>query len=311
MQRRTLLRALASTSLGGAVLAAGSGRALAKAEPRGGRGRPDSPPAAIETRDGVRLFLRDWGEGRPVVFVHGWSLASDAWQYQMIDLAGRGLRCVAYDRRGHGRSSDPGRGFDYDSMADDLAAVLDQLDLRHVVLVGQSMGAGDAVRYLTRHGARRVERLVLVSPATPFLLKAPDNPDGVEQRVFDAVRAKLSADLPKWMADNSPPYFLPETPPETFQWGFRIGYQASLKALVDGYRTLSETDLRADLRAIAIPTVVIHGDRDHSAPLDFTGRRTAALIPGAELRVYEGAPHGLFVTHRERLNRDLAEIAGR
>lgn len=311
MLRRTLLRALASTSLGGAVLAAGGSRALARTKPRPVGGRREATPAAIETRDGVRLFLRDWGEGRPVVFVHGWSLASDAWQYQMIDLSGRGLRCVAYDRRGHGRSSDPGRGFDYDSLADDLAEVLDRLDLRRVVLVGQSMGAGDAVRYLTRHGAGRVDRLVLVSPATPFLLKAPDNPDGVERRVFDAIRAKLCTDLPKWMADNAPPYFLPETPPVTFQWGSRISYQASLKALVDGYRTLTETDLRPDLRALATPTVVIHGDRDASAPLDFTGRRTAALIPGAELRVYEGAPHGLYITHRERLNRDLAEIAGR
>lgn len=308
MFRRDLLKMLASTSFGAGILAAGDrGSARAAAGPAASAKR--APAAEIETDDGTRLFLRDWGAGRPLVFVHGWSLASEAWQYQMIHLAGRGLRCVAYDRRGHGRSSDPGRGYDYDRLADDLAAVIEGLDLRHVVLVGQSMGAGDVVRYLARHGGRRVDRVVLVSPATPFLLKTADNPDGVDRRHFDAVIAKLCADLPKWMADNAAPYFLPETPPETFQWGFRMGYQASLKALVDGYRTLTETDLRPELRALKTPTVVIHGDRDHSAPLELTGRRTAALIPACELRVYEGAPHGLFITHMDRLNRDLEQIA--
>ena len=284
-------------------------RALSEPPRTATGGRELKRPAFLETNDGVRLVLRDWGTGRPVVFVHGWSLASDAWQYQMLDLCARGLRCVCYDRRGHGRSSDPGRDYDYDHFADDLAAVLDQLDLRNVVLVGQSMGAGDVARYLTRHGARRIDRLVLVSPATPYLLKAPDNPDGIDRKVFDGVIARMTADVPKWMADNSPPYFLPETSPETFQWGFRLGWQASLKALVDSYRALTETDLRADFRAVRLPTVILHGDHDHSAPIDFTGRRTAALIPGAELRVYEGAPHGMFITHRERLSRDLAEIA--
>ncbi len=211
MRRRELLQVLASTSAGAGLVALGGGSAVARSL-GGARAAADrARPGAIETKDGVRLFVRDWGRGRPVVFVHGWSLSSEAWQYQMLPLAAAGLRSVAYDRRGHGRSDDPGRGFDYDTMADDLAAVFARLDLRHAVLVGQSMGAGDAVRYLRRHGASRVDRLVLVSPALPFLLKTDDNPDGIERQVFDHVIATFCADLPKWMRDNAPPYFVPET----------------------------------------------------------------------------------------------------
>jgi pimeloyl-ACP methyl ester carboxylesterase len=285
MQRRHLLTAIAAAATANAA-----------------------PIPFIETNDRTTLFHKDWGTGRPVLFVHGWALNSDMWQYQMIHLAGQGFRCVAYDRRGHGRSSDPGRGYDYDTLADDLASVMERLNLRDAVLVGHSMGAGEVVRYLTRHGAKRVSRALLVAPALPFILKTADNPDGVDKEVLDTVRGRFCTDFPKWLADNAPPFFLPETSPEMVQWGVRMALQTSLKALVDSNHADTETDFRAEMRRIATPTLIIHGDSDHSAPLDFTGRRAAKLIPVSELKVYEGAPHGLFITHMDRLNRDLLEF---
>ena len=282
MQRRNFLTAFAAAATAGAA-----------------------PISFIETNDRTTLFHKDWGSGRPVVFLHGWALNSDMWQYQMIHLANQGFRCIAYDRRGHGRSSDPGRGYDYDTLAGDLASVMERLDLRDAVLVGHSMGAGEVVRYLTRYGTKRVSRALLLAPTLPFILKTEDNPDGVDRHVLDTVRARYCTDFPKWLADSAPPFFLPETSPEMVQWAVRMALQASLKALVDANRTDTEADFRPEMRKIATPTLIIHGDRDHSAPLDFTGRRTAKLIPGSELKVYEGAPHGLFITHMERLNRDL------
>ncbi len=282
MQRRNFLTAFAAAATAGAA-----------------------PISFIETNDRTTLFHKDWGTGRPVVFLHGWALNSDMWQYQMIHLANQGFRCIAYDRRGHGRSSDPGRGYDYDTLAGDLASVMERLDLRDAVLVGHSMGAGEVVRYLTRYGTKRVSRALLVAPSLPFILKTEDNPDGVDKSLLDTFRAQICRDFPKWLADNAPPFFLPETSPEMVQWAVRMALQASLKALVDANRTDTEADFRPEMRKIATPTLIIHGDRDHSAPLDFTGRRTAKLIPGSELKVYEGAPHGLFITHMERLNRDL------
>jgi pimeloyl-ACP methyl ester carboxylesterase len=262
----------------------------------------------IVTRDGANLFYKDWGNGKPVVFVHSWALDSDMWQYQMIHLAGQGLRCVAYDNRGHGRSSDPGQGYDYDTLADDLAAALDHLNLRDVSLVSHSMGCGVVVRYLSRHGSRRVARAALVAPTTPFLLKTEDNPDGLDKRIFEQLRAMWRRDFPKWLADNAGPFFRPETSPEMIQWGLKMGMRASLKAVIDCNRAVTETDFRAELTKITMPALIIHGDQDVSAPLELTGRKTAQLIPGGRLKVYEGAPHGLFITHMDRLNRDLHDF---
>jgi pimeloyl-ACP methyl ester carboxylesterase len=225
------------------------------------------------------------------------------WQYQMVHLAERGFRTIAYDNRGHGRSSDPGRGFDYDTLADDLASVIEQLDLRELVLVGHSMGAGQVVRYLTRHGASRVRKALLLAPS----MRPADNPDSADKQ--DKLRALLCADLPKWLAGAAPSFFSAETSPEMVQWGVRMCLQASLKALVETNRADVRTDFRTELRRISTKTLIIHGDRDHSAPIDLTGRRVAQLIPGAELKVYEGAPHGLFITHMDRLNRDLVDFA--
>jgi pimeloyl-ACP methyl ester carboxylesterase len=218
------------------------------------------------------------------------------------------LRCVAYDHRGHGRSSDPGQGYDYDTLAGDLATVIEQLDLRDITLVAHSMGCGAAVRHLSRHGADRIARVALVSPTLPFILKTEDNPDGVDKTVLERVRAKFSKDFPKWLADNAPPFFTPETSPAMIQWGINMCLQASLKALIDCNRTGAETDFRAELPKITAPTLIIHGDKDVSAPLEFTGRKTARLIPGSRLKVYEGAPHGLMFTHMDRFNRDLHDF---
>ena len=259
----------------------------------------------VDTPDRQQLFFKDWGSGPPVVFLAAWALPSDMWDYQMVPLSENGLRCIAYDRRGHGRSSHAGTGYDYDTLADDLAAVIEGLGLREITLVGHSMGGGEVVRYLSRHGAKRVARAVLVAPSTPFILKTADNPDGVDKSVFESLRAMWSKDLPKWLAENARPFFTPETSTEMIQWGVRMCQQASLKALLDCNRADTETDFRAELPKITVPTLIIHGDKDVSTPLELTGRKTARLIPGSQLEVYEGAPHGLMFTHMDRLNRDL------
>jgi pimeloyl-ACP methyl ester carboxylesterase len=272
-------------------------------------------PGFIRTADGVDLFHREWGKDRgrrkPVVFVSSWSLPSDSWWYSMLPLSERGHRCVAYDRRGHGRSTDPGTGYDFDTLADDLAAVLDALDLTGATLVGHSMACGEIVRYLARHGSARVARIVLVSTTTPLLLKTQDNPDGFEASVFEEVRNRqFMRDFPQWVEDNLRPFALPETPAPILDWVRGMALTASLQAVVELNRSLSTTDFREDLRRIDVPALLIHGDRDVSSPIGLTALRTAELLPGAVLKVYEGAPHGLFVTHPERLNADIETFIG-
>ncbi len=267
-------------------------------------------PSFVRTADGVNLFYRDWGQGEPIVFVASWSLPSDSWNYQMLALSEQGFRCVAFDRRGHGRSSDPGRGYDFDTLANDLAAVLDVLDLRGVTLVGHSMGPGEIVRYLTRHGGDRVARIALLGATTPLLFRTADNPDGIDASYFEAFRRdELMRDFPKWIEDNFPPFVTPETSPQMRDWVGGMALRTSGKALLDTNRAVTTADFREELPKITVPTLVIHGDRDVTAPLDITGRRTADLVPDAKLQVYEGAPHGLFVTHIDRLNQDLLDFA--
>ncbi len=259
----------------------------------------------IEAKDGTALFYKDWGAGKNIVFISSWGMNSEMWQYQMTPMVNDGFRCVAYDRRGHGRSAQPSDGYDYDTLADDLRAVLEELDLRDVTLVGHSMAAGEIVRYLSRHGRERVARIVLVAPTTPFVLKTADNTDGVPKEAFDQVRAQIGQDFPKWLADNARPFFVAETSQAMMDWVLRMMTLTSLKALLDCNTAFVETDFRAELPNIKVPTLIIHGDKDASTPLDLTGRRTAQLVPGAQLKVYEGAPHGLMFTHIERFNRDL------
>jgi non-heme chloroperoxidase len=306
VNRRDLLQAVTS-AVGGAGLIAVDPEGVwangaGSAHPKGMS--PASGPF-IETRDRAMLFYKDWGAGRPVLFVHSWAANTSLWQYQMIDLSSRGFRCIAYDQRGFGRSSDPGRGYDYDTLADDLAEVIEKLDLHEVALVGHSMGCGEIVRYVSRHGAARISRAVLVAPTLPFILKTADNPDGVDKSSLEQLRAGWVKDFPKWLGDNARPFFTAETSPEMVQWGVTMGLQASLKALVDCNHSVTGTDFRAELPKFTVPTLIVQGDADASARVEFTGQRTARLIPGCQLKVYEGAPHGLMFTHIDRLNADL------
>jgi pimeloyl-ACP methyl ester carboxylesterase len=256
------------------------------------------------TADAAGLFIREWGGGRPVVFVHGWAVNCDIWQYQMMALAPH-AHCVAYDKRGHGRSGERASGYDYDTLADDLAEVMERLDLKDVVLVGHSMGPAEIVRYLSRHGSARVSRLVLISPALPFMLKTLDNPGGIEAATFETRRQQWTQDMPKFLAENARAFVTPQTSAETVAWIADMGAQASLKALFDLNHAIAETDQREAVARIKLPTLLIHGGQDKSAPLELTSRRLAALIPGSELKIYDGAPHGLLVTDRDRLNADL------
>jgi non-heme chloroperoxidase len=306
MYRRDLLKS-AGAALGGAALLSADTALAQRRAARNTSAHIVGP--FVETRDGTQLFYRDWGDGAPVVFLSGWALTSDCWGYQMAPLSDAGLRCVAYDRRGHGRSSDPGRGFEYDTLADDLAAVLDALDLRNVTLVAHSMAGGEAIRYLSRHGSKRVARVALVAATLPFLSRTADNPDGIDPAVFDNARRNvLLRDFPKALRDNMRPFGLPETSEALLGWIGDLMLRCSMKALVECNRALTGTDFRVELPKIAVPTLIVHGDRDVSAPLAITGRKTAALMPQATVKIYEGAPHGLFLTHAERLNKDLREF---
>jgi len=265
-----------------------------------------SAPGYIRTRDGADLFYRDWGQGQPVLFVAGWSLPSDMWQYQMLALSQRGLRCIAFDRRGHGRSSDPGRGYDFDTLADDIAAVIAALDLQDVTLVGHSMGCNEIVRYVSRHGAARIQRIAMLGTMTPMICRDDSNPGGIDPALLEYFRTQqLGRDYPQWIDENLPPFVAPETPSGMRNWLRQLALGASLQALVACNRSLAGADFRAELPRIARPVLVIAGDRDVSAPFELTARPTMALLPDAQLRLYEGAPHGMFVTHVERVNDDL------
>lgn len=266
-------------------------------------------PPFIEMSDGTQLFYREAGlEGPIAIFLHGSGATSQIWQYQMAYLGDHGVHCIAFDRRGHGRSSDPGRGFDFDTFADDLANALAHLELKNVVLISHSMGAGEVVRYLTRHGKDRVARIVLVSPTTPLVMKKADNPNGIDKSALDLLPPKLCHDFPSWADGNARSFLGKDASEATLQWRLRMADQCSLKAMVDCYRATTETDFRGELPHISIPSLIIHGDADQSAPVDSTARRTAALIPGCELKVYPGAPHLLMLTEIDRLNSDLLEF---
>lgn len=262
--------------------------------------------------DGTALFYRDWGHGKPVVFLSGWTLASNIWAYQMTALAGDGFRCVAYDRRAHGRSADTGRGYDYDPLADDLHAVLDALDLSDVTLVGHSFAGGEIVRYLTRHGMRRVSRIVFVSPAaTPYLVKTADNPTGVDAQLFYASLDEMLTSFPDWIERRAAPYFAPGTSQAVIRWTSDLMLRTSLDAAAALNRVQTSTDFRPEMAALDIPALVLHGDCDASAPLEVTGRPTAPAIAGAVLKVYEGGTHGMYFNQAARMTRDIREFANR
>ena len=271
--------------------------------------------AFISTADGARLFHKDWGLGQPVVWSHGWPRHSDSWDPQMLFVAEHGFRCVAQDRRGHGRSPQTWHGNEMNTYADDLAALIEALDLRDVILVGNASGGGEVARYIGRHGTDRVSKVVLVSAVTPFMLRTDDNLDGVAVEVFDALRAASVADraqLYRDLADG--PYFGHDRPGAKVSAGIRDAFwaqsmQSGHRNALECIRAFSETDFRADLAAIDVPTLVIHGDDDRLVPLAIGGAASADLVDGAILVIYEGAPHGLIDTHRARLCDDILAFA--
>lgn len=267
----------------------------------------------IETGDGTQLFVKDWGAGRPVVLVCGWCIGCDSWEYVMNELAPHGLRCVTYDQRGCGRSSQPWTGYDYDTLADDVAAVLEHLNLHEVTLVGHSMGCGTVARYLTRHGQERVQRAVLVATTTPFLQKTEDNPDGIARENLDAVMAAIQTDRARYVGALAPGFFGVERPDENvsqemINWGVSLTLQASSRAAIEMLRTNFHTDQRAEMPNITVPTLLIHGDADQSTPMEITSRVTHALIPNSRLVIYQGQPHGLYITAAKRLSEDLRQF---
>jgi pimeloyl-ACP methyl ester carboxylesterase len=264
----------------------------------------------LHTRDNTRLFYIDTLAGRPIVFVASAWLNSRMWEPQLPYFVDRGFRCIAYDRRGHGRSDWPWTGYDYDTLTDDLDALIHHLDVRDVVLVGHSAGAGEVVRYASRHGANRVAAVALVSGTTPFPMKTADNPDGIDRELMEADLALRTRDRAKWFADHADGFFGIGLPGITVSAEFRQSIireclTCSAHATRAFFLTGFASDLRQDLRRLSVPTMIVHGTHDLQAPFPVCGERTAALVRGSELRVYENAAHGLFVTHADRLNADL------
>lgn len=295
MNRRHIL--LSALAAGAAVQGLRPGPAAAA---------PIRPRRQVIARDGTRLFHRDFGTGpQTLVFTSSWALDSRMWDYQVAHFAALGYRCIAWDRRGHGRSEVPGGGYDMDTLADDLAAVLEQLDLRDVILVGHSMGGAETIHYLARHGSRRVRKAALIAPVAPFVLQTADNPYGAPRAVFEAVWAQYAADFPKWAYENQAAFFTPETSRPLQELLTQQLLETPVPVAIAAQRALVTTDLRPDLPKIDRPVLILHGDKDASAPLAITGQRVAAGVRKAELKVYPGAPHGIWVTHLAQVNRDL------
>ncbi|CDF85624.1 Arylesterase [Pseudomonas knackmussii B13] len=267
------------------------------------------------TRDGSEIYFKDWGSGKPVLFSHGWPLDGDMWEVQMEYLSSRGYRTIAFDRRGFGRSSQPWNGYDYDTFADDIAQLIEHLDLREVTLVGFSMGGGDVSRYIARHGSSRVAGLVLLGAVTPIFGRAADYPQGVDTAVFDGIVAGLRQDRAQFIADFASPFYGINHGQKVSQGvltqTLNIALLASIKGTIDCVTAFGGTDFRADMAKIDVPTLVIHGDDDQIVPFETTGKLAAQMIPGAQLKVYAGAPHGFAVTHAQQLNEDLLAFLAR
>jgi len=261
----------------------------------------------------TKLYYKDWGSGQPVVFSHGWPLNADAWEDQMLYLSERGYRCIAHDRRGHGRSSQPWNGNDMDTYADDLDKLVRALDLQNVIHVGHSTGGGEVVRYIGRHGTKRVARVVLIGSVTPLMLQTPSNPDGLSITVFDEIRAGVHADRSQFFKDLAKLFYGSSNKQIKVSQGLRDsfwlqGMQAGFKAVYDCIKAFSESDFTKDLKKINVPTLIIHGDNDQIVPIGASALQSHNLIKGSILKVYPGAPHGLCSTHKDQVNADLLEF---
>ncbi len=258
----------------------------------------------------VSLYYKDWGTGQPVVFCHGWPLSADAWEDQMVFLAAQGFRCIAHDRRGHGRSSQTWTGNDMNTYADDLAALMESLDLHDAVLVGHSTGGGEVARYLGRHGTKRVAKAVLISAVPPLMLMTPANPGGLPIAVFDEIRGNVLADRSQFFKDLTIPFYGANRSGAKVSQGQRDsfwlqGMLAGHKSVLDCIKAFSETDFTEDLKKINIPTLILHGDDDQIVPIGAAGIASAKLVPGAQLKIYPGGAHGMCSTQKDEVNADL------
>nr|WP_024966063.1 alpha/beta hydrolase [Pantoea sp. IMH] len=265
--------------------------------------------STLKTADGTTLYFKDWGTGKPVLFSHGWPLDGDMWDSQLNFLAERGYRVIAFDRRGFGRSDQPWTGYDYDTFASDINDLITSLDLQDVTLVGFSMGGGDVARYIGRYGSSRVAGLVLLGAVTPIFGQAEDYPQGVDHSVFDGIKEGLRKDRAQFISDFAAPFYGTNAG-QTVSEGvltqtLNIALLASLKSTLDCVTAFSQTDFRPDMAKIDVPTLVIHGSNDQIVPFETTGKVAAEMIAGAELKVYDNAPHGFAVTHQDQLNEDL------